>query len=182
MGSGFVFYEYEYKSHKEYDDVDVEATLELRTIKIRRYHFKDKKFTYSVHSGRFDLDFPYEFPIAMLGGGGTFGAFRPMPSAATTPPHVPHAEPTLTFGPFTLTYLPCQCHNTHISVNSSPTFSFIPPSKGFVQRLVPKALTRHLGIPLVASAYRVATCPEFGYLLLPRVNSKPPQLLEQHEA
>ncbi|MED6147458.1 hypothetical protein PIB30_044214 [Stylosanthes scabra] len=36
MGSGVVYYEYE--SDKEYDDIDIEATAELGTIKIRRYH------------------------------------------------------------------------------------------------------------------------------------------------
>ncbi|MED6225748.1 hypothetical protein PIB30_096692 [Stylosanthes scabra] len=65
MGSGVVYYEYE--ALKEYDDINVESTTELGTIKIRRYHFKDEKFTCLVHSGIFDPDKPYEFPIAMLG-------------------------------------------------------------------------------------------------------------------
>ncbi|MED6172932.1 hypothetical protein PIB30_054519 [Stylosanthes scabra] len=60
MGSGVIFYEYE--SLKEYDDIDVEPTSELGTIKIRRYHFKDEKFTRSVHSGRFDPDRPWSLP------------------------------------------------------------------------------------------------------------------------
>ncbi|MED6161922.1 hypothetical protein PIB30_065439 [Stylosanthes scabra] len=34
MGSGVVFYEYE--ALKEYDDIDVEPTAELRTIKIQK--------------------------------------------------------------------------------------------------------------------------------------------------
>ncbi|MED6140340.1 hypothetical protein PIB30_092242 [Stylosanthes scabra] len=32
----------------------------MGTIKIHRYHFKDEKFTRSVHSRRFDPDHPYE--------------------------------------------------------------------------------------------------------------------------
>ncbi|MED6222697.1 hypothetical protein PIB30_066869 [Stylosanthes scabra] len=43
MGRGVVFYEYE--ALKEYDDVDVESAVELGTIKIQRYYFKDEKFT-----------------------------------------------------------------------------------------------------------------------------------------
>ncbi|MED6148648.1 hypothetical protein PIB30_054970 [Stylosanthes scabra] len=94
---GVIYYEYE--SHKEYDDVDVEITAELGTIKIRRYHSNNNKFTHSVHSGIFDPDHPYEFPIAMLGGGGTFGEFRPTPSAATASPQMARMEPTLSLGP-----------------------------------------------------------------------------------
>ncbi|MED6148843.1 hypothetical protein PIB30_056866 [Stylosanthes scabra] len=52
MGSGVIYYKYE--AHKGYNDVDIEATADLGTIKIHRYHFKDKKFTRSVHSGRID--------------------------------------------------------------------------------------------------------------------------------
>ncbi|MED6109579.1 hypothetical protein PIB30_034986 [Stylosanthes scabra] len=88
MGSGVVYYEYE--AHEEYNDIDVKATAELGTIKIRGYHFKDEKFTRSVHSGRFVPDRPYEFPIAMLGRGGTFGEFKPTPSAQTYPPYRRH--------------------------------------------------------------------------------------------
>ncbi|MED6134328.1 hypothetical protein PIB30_036082 [Stylosanthes scabra] len=65
IGSEVVFYNYE--AYKEYDDIDIEPTIELGTIKIRRYHFEDKKFNRSMHSGRFDPNRPYEFPIAMLG-------------------------------------------------------------------------------------------------------------------
>ncbi|MED6113283.1 hypothetical protein PIB30_069359 [Stylosanthes scabra] len=54
MGSGDDFYEYEIL--KDYDDIDVEPTVELGMTKIRRNHFKDEKFTHSVHSGRFDPD------------------------------------------------------------------------------------------------------------------------------
>ncbi|MED6187665.1 hypothetical protein PIB30_078557 [Stylosanthes scabra] len=43
MRSGVVFYKYE--AHKEYDDVDVELTAKLGTIKICRYHFEDKRST-----------------------------------------------------------------------------------------------------------------------------------------
>ncbi|MED6196758.1 hypothetical protein PIB30_050414 [Stylosanthes scabra] len=95
-------------AHEEYDDVDVNVTAELGTIKVHRYHFKDEKLTRSVHSGRFDPDRPYEFPIAMLGSGGTFGEFRPIPSAATTPPQMARMEPTLTLGPSVQTYPPCR--------------------------------------------------------------------------
>ncbi|MED6140719.1 hypothetical protein PIB30_096174 [Stylosanthes scabra] len=84
MGSGVVFYEYE--ALKEYDDIDVEPTAELGKIKILRYHFKDEKFTHSVHSGRFDPDRPYEFPIAMLGGDCSFGTPRSTPSLNAMPP------------------------------------------------------------------------------------------------
>ncbi|MED6145160.1 hypothetical protein PIB30_022471 [Stylosanthes scabra] len=73
MECGVVYYKYE--SHKEYNDVDVEATTELGTIKIRRYHFKNEKFTRSVQSGRFEPDRPYDFPIAMLGSGDTLGTY-----------------------------------------------------------------------------------------------------------
>ncbi|MED6120406.1 hypothetical protein PIB30_020598 [Stylosanthes scabra] len=105
MGNRVIFYEY--KAHKEYDDVNVEETAELGMIKIHRYHFNDEKFTYSVHSGRFDHDRPYEFPIATLGSGDTFGDFRPTPMAATALPQVPHTEPTLSLGPSIQTYPPC---------------------------------------------------------------------------
>ncbi|MED6212952.1 hypothetical protein PIB30_088473, partial [Stylosanthes scabra] len=96
IGSGVLYYEYE--AHKEYDDVDVEATAELGTINIRRYYSNDEKITHLVHSGRFDPDRPYEFPVAMLGGGGTFGEFRLTPSTATAPPRMARMEPTLSLG------------------------------------------------------------------------------------
>ncbi|MED6139965.1 hypothetical protein PIB30_088713 [Stylosanthes scabra] len=72
MGSRVVFYKY--KALKEYDEIDVEPTAKLETIKIRRYHFKDEKFTHLAHIGRFDPDRLYEFPIAMLGGDCSFGS------------------------------------------------------------------------------------------------------------
>ncbi|MED6224659.1 hypothetical protein PIB30_086236 [Stylosanthes scabra] len=87
MGSGVVFYEYE--ALKEYNDIDVEPTVELGTIKIRRYHFKDEKFTCLVHSGRSDPDRLYEFPIAMLGKYCSFGTPRSTPSSNAMPPRAP---------------------------------------------------------------------------------------------
>ncbi|MED6200935.1 hypothetical protein PIB30_090118 [Stylosanthes scabra] len=92
MGSGVVFYENE--ALKEYDDIDVEPATELGTIKIRRYHFKGEKFTRSVHSGRFDLDRPYEFPIAMLGGNCSFGTLRSTPSSNAMPLRAPRTGPS----------------------------------------------------------------------------------------
>ncbi|MED6188761.1 hypothetical protein PIB30_088986 [Stylosanthes scabra] len=92
MRSG-VFY-YEYEVHKEYDDADAEQIVELGTLKIRRYHFKDEKFTRSVHSGRFDLDRPYEFPIAMLGGDCLFGTPRSTPSSNVMPSRAPRTGPS----------------------------------------------------------------------------------------
>ncbi|MED6184173.1 hypothetical protein PIB30_044914 [Stylosanthes scabra] len=104
MGSGVIYYEYE--AHKEYDDVDVEATTKLGTIKICRYHSNDEKFTHSIHSRRFDPDRPYEFPVTMLSRGGTLGEFQSIPSAATTPPRMARTEPTLSLGPSIQTYPP----------------------------------------------------------------------------
>ncbi|MED6197720.1 hypothetical protein PIB30_059311 [Stylosanthes scabra] len=92
MGSRVVFYMY--KALKEYDDIDVEPTAELGTIKRRRYHFKDEKFTCSVHSGRFDPDRPYEFPITMLGGDCLFSAPRSTPSSNVMPPRAPRVGPS----------------------------------------------------------------------------------------
>ncbi|MED6199445.1 hypothetical protein PIB30_076047 [Stylosanthes scabra] len=65
MGSGVVYYKYE--AHKEYDDVDVEPTTELRTIKICRYHFKDEKFTCSVYSFiKYDAATSFKYRIKCL--------------------------------------------------------------------------------------------------------------------
>ncbi|MED6127592.1 hypothetical protein PIB30_089503, partial [Stylosanthes scabra] len=57
------------RSSQGNDDVDVETTAELGTIKFLRYHSNNEKFTQSVLSKRFDPNRPYEFPIAMLGRG-----------------------------------------------------------------------------------------------------------------
>ncbi|MED6213862.1 hypothetical protein PIB30_097468 [Stylosanthes scabra] len=92
MGSGVVFYEYE--ALKEYDDMDVEPTAKLVKIKIRRYHFKEEKFTHSVHSDRFDHDRTYEIPVAMLGGDCSFGTSRSAPSSNTMPPRAPRTGPS----------------------------------------------------------------------------------------
>ncbi|MED6187893.1 hypothetical protein PIB30_080837, partial [Stylosanthes scabra] len=73
-----------YEALKEHEDIDVEPTAELGKIKIRRYHFKDEKFTRSVHSGRFDPDSSYKFSIIMLGGDCSFGTPRSM----TRPPRL----------------------------------------------------------------------------------------------
>ncbi|MED6133689.1 hypothetical protein PIB30_030450 [Stylosanthes scabra] len=74
MRSRVVFYEYE--ALKEYDDIDVEPTTELGTIKIWKYHLKDEKITRSMHSSRFDPDRLYEFLIAMIGGDCSFDAVK----------------------------------------------------------------------------------------------------------
>ncbi|MED6137727.1 hypothetical protein PIB30_067652 [Stylosanthes scabra] len=121
MGSGFFYYDYE--AHKEYDDVDVEETTKLGTIKICRYHFKDEMFSRSVHSRRFHPNRPYEFPIAMLSNGGNFGEFRPTPSATIAPPQMAHTEPTLTLGPPVPTYPPCRRCTPCV-----PRRSMTPPS------------------------------------------------------
>ncbi|MED6150021.1 hypothetical protein PIB30_068121 [Stylosanthes scabra] len=88
MISEVVFF-YEYEALKEYNDINVEPTEELGTIKIHRYHFKDEKFTHSVHNGRFDPDRPYEFPIVMLGGDCSFGTLSSTPSSNAMQPQAP---------------------------------------------------------------------------------------------
>ncbi|MED6149185.1 hypothetical protein PIB30_060068 [Stylosanthes scabra] len=92
MGSVVVYYECE--ALKEYDDIDVKPTEELGTIKIQRYHFKDQKFTRLVHSGRFDPDRPYEFPIAMLVGDCSFSTPRSTPSSNVMPLRAPRTRPS----------------------------------------------------------------------------------------
>ncbi|MED6171741.1 hypothetical protein PIB30_043620 [Stylosanthes scabra] len=69
------------------------STMTLMSTKIRRYHFKDEKFTRLVHSGRFDPDRPYEFVIAMLGGDCLFGTPRSTPSSNAMPPRAPQTGP-----------------------------------------------------------------------------------------
>ncbi|MED6126146.1 hypothetical protein PIB30_075547 [Stylosanthes scabra] len=81
----------EYEALKEYDDIDVQPTAELRTIKIWRFHFKEEKFTRSVHSGRFNPNRPYEFPIAMIGGDCSFGT--PRSTASSNASRCKHHEP-----------------------------------------------------------------------------------------
>ncbi|MED6150844.1 hypothetical protein PIB30_076515 [Stylosanthes scabra] len=137
MGSKVIYYEYE--AHKEYDDGDVEATTELGTIKIRRYHSNDEKFSHSVRSGRFDHDRPYEFLVAMLGGGGfaasggTFNEFQPTPSATIAPPQMARIEPTLSLGPSVQTYPPCRRRIICVPARSSPAPRYSPLSRGHTQ-------------------------------------------------
>ncbi|MED6158866.1 hypothetical protein PIB30_036946 [Stylosanthes scabra] len=64
MGSGVIYYEY--KKREKFEDYDMKTDAELGTFKIRRYHFDDESFVHPLHSVRFDLDCPYEFPIEAL--------------------------------------------------------------------------------------------------------------------
>ncbi|MED6148459.1 hypothetical protein PIB30_053389 [Stylosanthes scabra] len=64
MGSGVIFYEYE--KREKFEDYDTRADAELRTFKIRRYHFDNEPFVHPLHSVRFDPDRPYEIPIEAL--------------------------------------------------------------------------------------------------------------------
>ncbi|MED6151917.1 hypothetical protein PIB30_086926 [Stylosanthes scabra] len=61
MGSGVIYYEYE--KREKFEDYDLKADAELRTFKIRRYHFDNESFFHPLHSVRFDPDSPYEVPI-----------------------------------------------------------------------------------------------------------------------
>ncbi|MED6145476.1 hypothetical protein PIB30_025620 [Stylosanthes scabra] len=64
MGSGVIYYEYE--KREKFEDYDMKADAELRTFKIRCYHFDDESFVHPLHSVRFDPDLPYEISIEAL--------------------------------------------------------------------------------------------------------------------
>ncbi|MED6184155.1 hypothetical protein PIB30_044821 [Stylosanthes scabra] len=64
MGSGVIYYEYE--KREKFEDYDMKADAELRTVKIRHYHFDNESFIHPLHSVRFDPDRPYEIPIEAL--------------------------------------------------------------------------------------------------------------------
>ncbi|MED6118347.1 hypothetical protein PIB30_001573 [Stylosanthes scabra] len=64
MGSGVIYYEY--KKREKFEDFGMKADAELRTFKIRRYHFDEESFVHPLHSVRFDPNRPYETPIEAL--------------------------------------------------------------------------------------------------------------------
>ncbi|MED6173097.1 hypothetical protein PIB30_056143 [Stylosanthes scabra] len=64
MGSGVIYYEY--GKREKFEDYDMKADAELRTFKIRRYHFDYESFVHPLHSVRFDPDRPYQIPIEAL--------------------------------------------------------------------------------------------------------------------
>ncbi|MED6182018.1 hypothetical protein PIB30_024805 [Stylosanthes scabra] len=64
MGSGVIYYLYE--KCEKFEDYDMKADAELRTFKIKRYHFDDESFVHPLHSVRFDPDRSYEIPIEAL--------------------------------------------------------------------------------------------------------------------
>ncbi|MED6220625.1 hypothetical protein PIB30_046586 [Stylosanthes scabra] len=101
MGSGVIYYEYE--KREKFEDYDMKADAELRTFKIRRYHFDDESFIHPFHSVRFDPNRPYKIPIEALMTDKTLSASkdkkssteRPRSSRCSTPHYSPRTMPVV---------------------------------------------------------------------------------------
>ncbi|MED6120403.1 hypothetical protein PIB30_020595 [Stylosanthes scabra] len=98
MGSGVIYYEYE--KREKFEDYDMKADAELRTFKIRHYHFDDESFVHPLHSVRFDPDRPYEIPIEALMADKILSSSKDEKSSTERP--CPSRRPTSHYSPRTM--------------------------------------------------------------------------------
>ncbi|MED6169531.1 hypothetical protein PIB30_022158 [Stylosanthes scabra] len=141
MGSGVIYYEYD--KREKFEDYDINADAELRTFKIRRYHFDDESFVHPLHSVRFDRDRPYEIPIEALMADKILSSSkdekssteRPCSSRRPTPHYSPRTMPVAQYERSTSSVKGTRSFRrgtTSSSVRKPRSWELIAPSKGWV--------------------------------------------------
>ncbi|MED6210421.1 hypothetical protein PIB30_063965 [Stylosanthes scabra] len=141
MGSGVIFYEYE--KREKFEDYDMDADAELRTFKIRRYHFDNESFVHPLHSVQFDPDRPYEFPIEALMADKILSSSKDKKSSTgrscssrrPTPHYSPRRRPVAQRERSTSSVKGTRsfhCGATSSSLRKPRSWELIPPSEGWM--------------------------------------------------
>ncbi|MED6171542.1 hypothetical protein PIB30_041605 [Stylosanthes scabra] len=141
MGSGMIYYEYE--KREKFDDYDMKADAELRTFKIRRYHFDNESFVHPLYSVRFDPDHPYEIPIEVLMADKILSASKDEKSSAERPRS--SRRPSPHYSPRTMPVAQRERSTSSVkgtrsfrrgtassSVRKPRSWELIPPSEGWM--------------------------------------------------
>ncbi|MED6124406.1 hypothetical protein PIB30_058628 [Stylosanthes scabra] len=141
MGSGVIYYEYE--KREKFEDYDMKADAELRTFKIRRYHFDNESFVHPLHSVRFDPNRPYEIPIEALMADKILSASKDEKSS--TERSRSSRRPSPHYSPRTMPVAQRERSTTSVkgtrsfrrgtassSVRKSRSWELIPPSEGWM--------------------------------------------------